>query len=640
MPASTARRSLLPLTLVALAGTQGGLVLANAMTRAMAGPLPDPQPYVQPADPDLNLPAWRAAYAQAGRPRILVLARRESGDSRVENDRLGADALWSNLREDDLTQLLSTDLETYINQPGADVTLIDPEVARAAEARLGDRLRLSREGEALRLLAGEAKADLVLLVRLLPRIESDPPEVPAQVRVRAVSPTSARRSFSLTFGWKGPFEAPNRKANAYALARAFTDDFVARAGSPLRITARVFGLPSEVERQGAALDALRAMPGAEGVRSREAGAMDNPFARANEPARESANTFEITLRPGFDADPLALNRDIARALQRALPGSIVELRDGTFDALALRVRGGTLPPPAPAPTQAALDCAQVMLSATPVGEARREQLRRLAQSRGADRFVVLVNRAATPDEIQAAGISNATNANLVVVNASSGTARPANDASTFAQPAQVEAAARSLEDALSSILGIREVRLTTVNPSVARGLLLANANTKTPTPAPTAAPVTPATTPTPALMSSADLLTLLGASANRSAEVAIVGFAQLTRDIGAAAPSTPGTPGSASAASATDELLFTFQAVDTRSGRQLGFARGSLPTGSAARLDQRAIDELARGVATQLLCDLESSWLTEPVPAAPSAPSTPAAPAAPAAPTSPAAPAR
>ncbi len=317
-----ARTASLPLALLA---SLSGLA-APALTLGQTKP---PPPEVVPAPrPELDLLAFRDAYERAGRPVILTLAGFSTGDreaASVEQSLLNTDA-------GGFAHQVRAAFNEFINPPEVDLDLVSPPALADAAARLKGVLDARRERESIELLAAQARADVVILIRFFGDATGGNP---ARAQLEVLD-ARGRERFSFPFQWNiASIDTPAVREVARLLAIAFTNDYARRVGPPSRWTLRVSGLV-DAEATLALREQLEATRGLTKVSLR----------RGATGPTESFREFEATSA----LDALELETVVARALRPAgYTASMVSIEGGTINLKASPLKPGELAVPPVAP---------------------------------------------------------------------------------------------------------------------------------------------------------------------------------------------------------------------------------------------------------------------------------------------------
>lgn len=426
---------------------------------AFAQDKPSTQPLLATIqDPEPDLAAWARAYEQADRPRVLVVV----GEATSRLDYPSFESLLALRDPGAIATRFKAAFEQVINDPAADVDLVDLQQALEAAERLQATLDQSRQVNASQLMARELQADLLITIRLTP---SQRPGSPFAVLFEAVDPVRGRSGLTFTFDWKLGTTAPDIRDTARQVARKFIEDYAQRAALPRRYTLRLFGM-SEPSTLGKARDALESVEGVRRVRSRTASNVPSPF--TGDVA--SAVQFELTLEPGADADPTRLMVDIDQALRDELQ-SVVELVQTEPGMIALR----TLRRASAADLRD--ECERALTFPGDVGDALRARLAAAYARAGSPRILVLVNRAPiegeAPDALRGVNPENLFVVSAVgdgaIFNRAGQTDASRPPAEDFRTPEAQELLARRVEQTLNRRLGPDLLGLSRiVNPDTAR----------------------------------------------------------------------------------------------------------------------------------------------------------------------------
>lgn len=518
---------------------------ASAQTRK---PPPQAVPNEEPA-PDMN--AWRRAYDERGEPAILVVAGWGSGDLLLQ----GLAGTLNQPDRDGIATQLQAAFEQVINDPAADVELIDAGAARAAAKRLGGRLARMDEAEAFSVLADELSAQLVIVIRLLDYDRAR--NAPGRVVVEAIDPTSARTLFSLPFEWKLGSSAADLKRYANVIAARFIEDYAARAVRDERYTVRVIGLaPGPIEQRDI-VRGFEGMPGVRDVRPRSGGLERDPL------TGEEAAVATYSIRAA--ADPLELQASLAEVLADA--GIDAEILDTAGTSFTLRVYGQG------APRSRADDfalCAARVFLRTDVGERERERIREAYAAAGAPTVAVLVNRRLSTAERDRLGDGALTGDNVIVIGDVNG--RPVVrgiDPSDVRDLTQLESQNDMVEAEVQRLLGARYMDFSLKDTAVVRAAISASLDRD---------------------RAAVGQDELIGALRSQNiADVAILGSGRIV------------------GAGAERRYEYTLRAVDLRDSSLLGTS--TVTGGTLAREPSEPVAErLARRAMGELLCELAATW--------------------------------
>ncbi|MHC4106982.1 MAG: hypothetical protein ACYSTY_02735 [Planctomycetota bacterium] len=434
----------------ALTATAALLVLA---TSAAAQRKPDPAAEVPVDRYAIDYHQFRRAYQARHEPTVLVLCGWATGQHQAPPQSVGL----FNLDTSGLTFQLKSALEQVLNDPRVDLDLVNFNALRSANRRLRDVLELSREKEAMELLANDLSAELVLVVRLL---DADPSGAPRRLTFEAFDLARGRTITTFPFSWELDDTTWDVKRYAQAIGSRFVADYVVRTGNPQRYTVRVFGLPAEPVWMQAIRRTIKSMPGIVSVRPRSIAAVKD---------QESAATFEVR----YGGDFLDLASELAVYLDRA-EGLSFETIDLTGTTISLR--GRMRVPQTTAVTVAG--CGELILARTPAGDAQRRELKAMYEQQGRPTVAVMVNRTPTAAERETAPAGTILTSETVVVIQSAGrdavNRPPAGEPErqrAEATPALLELHARLLEEALYRRLGGELIGLARVDPQVARSRL-------------------------------------------------------------------------------------------------------------------------------------------------------------------------
>lgn len=319
----------LSLATAALASTAA----ANAQTKP-----PPPPPAVEvSAPPEINAAEFKLAYEQADRPVLLTLVGFATGEreaSQVEK------TLWS-IDESGFTFALRSAFNEFVNDPRIGVELVSPTQLADSVNRVKDRLDIRRESEALRLIAGEARADLVVTIRLFGDRNGGNP-TRGQMEV---TDARGREVQSFPFQWNVPDTSlVTIRGIARLLAVEFTNSFIQRDRQTQRWTVRLFDL-NKAEAVLALRERLEQTAGIDRVvPRRSAGGLGDAYREFE--ISTSVDALELEVLFGRALEPMGL-----AAQNLGAERGVLSLR--VSPAPATSSTPATTPAPTPAPTPAA-----------------------------------------------------------------------------------------------------------------------------------------------------------------------------------------------------------------------------------------------------------------------------------------------
>ncbi len=442
-------------------------VALAAATPALAQPKGDPQP-IKPTVEGPDIGAWAEAYEAYGFPRVLVLCGRTA--------RSGEDGLFAPSSSGFAYQLKSA-FEEIINDPDVGLDLIDVDSLVSATKRLGNALDMAAEPEAIRLLANELSADMVILIKFL---DADPranPGVEANMTFEVVDPSRGGKLVTFPFRWQRDDSVPwiNRYAND--LAVRFIDDFARRAPRPSWVEVRAIGFGDNPGHVKALRDGMTGMDRVESVRPPRSSTYVDQYSGQ----RQTLQTYRLR----FAGDMLDLAAEIEDA-QFDLDGR--EVRVVLLETSALTVKIVNQAPEVESDEPLArAQCEELILRPDEPGIAQRGLLQELYRSKNSPRFALLVNRAPTRAErlrIESEGgsISGDTvvlvqtgTVNQIQDGSGSGAVVTQTDDSELREVTALESQTNQIEVAMYNLLGTNLLGFKRIEPSIARARIAGEA---------------------------------------------------------------------------------------------------------------------------------------------------------------------
>jgi len=588
--------------LLACAGVACGLILATTsvgVATAWAQPKPNPQP-IKPPEPELpDIEKWARAYEQADRPRIAVFVAQTMSQVQTPS----YEAFASVMDPSGITSKMKSAFERVINDPKADVELVDVESMQMALNRLKSTLEQGKEKDVVQMLGNELQVDLSIVMRLVPSQAAGSSHT---VLFEARDTSRGRAGLTFTFDWKGGTDVPNIRDNMEAVARKFINDYADRSQGPRRFTLRIFGLDKQ-EMQTAALKAMKDADEVKRIRSRGTAMAPNPFRGGQTTASAE---FEVTLEDGADTDQILVQDNLVRALKENMEIN-VEPRRTEGGMLAFRVIDAS------SERQAANAdaCADQIMALNDRGQQLREQWMNLYRQRNSPRIAVLINRARTTEEkdriISEGGSPDNIGTQIVISNAGIGpavsnTGDGVSDSSTnrerdeslplFEQPSRLEFQARTLEGQIGRLFNVGRMGSTQIiDADVARqGILKDLDKQKT-------------------VFDQNELVNIL--KNQNIADVLIIGYGFVDKGVveietidNRSSDTTPNggriivnQPGKKYAST----VKYTFKVVNLADSRQIAIAEAS---GFEESFTNEGITDLATRLVGQMACDMKLNW--------------------------------
>lgn len=376
------------------------VLVSLAVSQAGAQQKPPPPTVEQQTVAAPNIEMWADAYQQYGAPEILVFCGWSNGDphsAASSSDYLALD-------ESSFTVQLQGAFIDIINDPRADIFLVDNGALSDAIGRLESNLLNSTETEGVLLLANEVKADLVVQIQLIDR---KPNGAPNRVRFQTVNVTNGRTLTTKVFDWKLGTSTKDVKLYAEQIARVFIEDIAARAINTQSYNLRFFGFASDAQLPKLVKDSVSAIRGIRSVRSRTSSSVRNPW------TGESETMTRFTVR--YTGDFLDLSADVARSLN-LIGDSKVRIMEAAGRDLTLQVYSEA--DEHYVPDDSFETCLRIILDQSKVGQEYRDRLFELYKKQDSPRVSVLVNRQPTKEEREQAirdGDVLTTTANTMVI---------------------------------------------------------------------------------------------------------------------------------------------------------------------------------------------------------------------------------
>jgi hypothetical protein len=420
----------------------------------------------EPAPRVPDLVKWADAYDRAREPVILVLVGWATGD--VTAGGVGQGIL--NRDTTGFAQSLKAEFERALLQGEAQPDFIDQEALNQALDRISGVLEMGGEDDAIRLLALHSGADLVITIELYGK----PGSPPTRVMGRTIDMSRGRVVGRFpSFQWQLGTDAPAVRQYANAFAQSFVDDFDRFIRPSRRYTLQILGAGG-LELQEAIREYVEQVPGVVRVRAQRAASTGGVMGRGQESSFGLAVTYDDdALRLAVAAKRIIESLGQFRVEEREIMGESITLRLYHYEEYI----------------EEAAACDAAILRDGSGGEATRSELRSLYEVKNQPKIVVLVNRRPTPEEEREANVPpsspgsvNAENVILIttagrdVVDGGAG-ARPHADRGDgeFDPPGALRIQANLIETAMLELLGVRHLRLDTVDAEEARRIIASEA---------------------------------------------------------------------------------------------------------------------------------------------------------------------
>lgn len=525
------------------------------------GPPPRKE-HAQPSGPDLQ--TWADAYDRAREPSILVLVGWATGD--ITSGGVGEGVL--NRDATGFAQSLRSEFERSLMAGEILPDFIDQEALNNAMQRLGNILEQGHEDEAIRLLANHVGADLVILFELYGRAGSPPNRVTGRVLDMNRGRVIVRFP---SFEWQLDTDAPSVRRYAGAFAERFVEDFNRAIDQSRQYTMNLLGV-REIDTLDTIRNQVEKVPGVMSVRHRRSSRTNDGGVGGG----ESVYTLNVT----YDDDALRLAMRTKRVIE-GLGEFHVEEREIIGESITLRVYERQ------EYAEEAMDCDAVILRHGSAGDEARGELSRLYDEKNRPKIVVFVNRRPTLEEEREAEVASgggpaSVNAeNLIMISTvasgrdtnvrdqgSSSDRTPGDSDSEFSEPEVLRMQAELIETAMLERLGIRHLKLNTVDADEARRIVAAEAAKQG------------------EIYRESEMTRIL--ARQNVADIAIYGMGSRTSNRSAG-------------------VTYTFRAVDVRNASLLGTAIVNSPfdIGRFVVLGEK----LAERAVEELVCDLKASWL-------------------------------
>lgn len=238
---------------LALACLAASLATAQVTRKPDAAPVRADERYTFDAD------RWSLLYEQGGEPTVLVLA----GIARGEHAGRGVGATLSHFDTDGDAFILKSEIErTLLSGRGVEIANLD--AISDMDRRDAELLLLSRERDAVDLLATAVDAPLVLITRLQPTNSNG---AKYRVTFEAIDIPRGRTISTVAFDWQGGNDTRAIKRYARLLANDFLDGYerhVAGNGGAMPYTVRLLG--ADMRSLRGITDEIKRVPGVQSAR--------------------------------------------------------------------------------------------------------------------------------------------------------------------------------------------------------------------------------------------------------------------------------------------------------------------------------------------------------------------------------------
>lgn len=450
---------------------------SSAQGRKAPPPVAEPE---QPEKPDIEL--WAQAYDDFGAPEILVMCGWSSGSPTAS----AGESTYFQLNESPFAVQLQGAFIDVINDPRADVYLVDNGAVRDAIKRLQNNLMNNNEAAAMRLLANELNADVVVQIQLIDRQAND---TPYRVRFQTIDVSNGRTLTTKVFDWKLGNTTADVKRYAEQIARLFISDFAGRTQNTARYNLRIFGPMGDARLASIIKGEIEMISGVKRVRARTASTERHPVSGEV----EALTRYDVT----FTGDFMDLSADVADAMGN-LDEVDVRILEAAGRQLSLNVTPIVQPVPEPeepeeqepiGPVTTFKGCLDLILEPGYRGDQYREQIYDLYRKQDSPSIAVLVNREPTAEEravLREDGNGSYTQANTIVMVGNSvqpSTSSRDSNGSVTQDPvrriSQLERQTNLVEAALFKRLGPELLRFERKDASTARSSLLKHIDKQT-----------------------------------------------------------------------------------------------------------------------------------------------------------------
>jgi len=405
---NNSRTAVLPALILGILAMTLGLCTTHAQAQGRKAPPPQAERY-EPEPPDIEL--WRDAYDDFEAPEIMVMCGWSSGRPRAA----AGESSYFNLDESPFAVQLQGAFIDVINDPRADVYLVDAGAIRDAIRRLQNNLLNNTEHAAMRLLANEVNAGMVIQIQLIDRRSNDTPN---RVRFQTIDVSNGRTLTTKVFDWKLGNSTRDVKTYAEQIARLFINDIAARTQNPAKFNLRLFGpmrdarLARDIKRR---IDEIR---GVSRVRARTASTERHPVTGAV----EALSRYTVT----YSGDFMDLSAEVTDALA-TLDDVDVRIFEAAGNQLSLNVTPVVEEPDEEeeeeqneASATTFKGCLDLLLDPTFRGERFRDELQILYRKQDSPSIAVLVNRDPSAEDraenAPAAGGSTTSADTIVMIN--------------------------------------------------------------------------------------------------------------------------------------------------------------------------------------------------------------------------------
>lgn len=359
------------------------LLLLAALTSGAAAQRKPDAPKVTPPEPEgADIERWTQAYDDFGAPEILVMCGWSSGNPTAS----AGESSFFNLRETPFAVQLQGAFLDVINDPAADVYLVDNGVVRDTIARLQTTLNNNSERSAMRLLANEVRADMIVQIQLIDRSSNDTPN---RVRFQSIDTTNGRTLTTKVFDWKLGNSTADVKRYADQIARVFINDIAARTRNAQRYNLRVFGPMRDATLARSIKNWIEGIRGVERVRARTNSTERHPYTGTT----EALVRYDVR----YTGDFMDLSAEVAVAFQDIDKVEVTVL-EAAGRQLTLNVTPIVERKPKDEGPETHRKCLEMLLDPGEAGQDFRDQISNHYQKQDSPSIAVLVNREPTEDE--------------------------------------------------------------------------------------------------------------------------------------------------------------------------------------------------------------------------------------------------
>ncbi len=461
----------------AVVGVMLGFSSTPVFAQDRKAPPPEKEQYEYEA-PDIEL--WAKAYNDFNAPQILVMC----GWSKGIPTAAAGESTYFSLNESPFAVQLQGAFIDVINDPRANVYLVDNGAVRDTILRLQNNLLNNSEAGAMRLLGNELEADLIVQIQLIDKKSNDTPN---RVRFQAIDPTNGRTLTTKVFEWKLGSSTADVKQYAEQIARLFINDIAGRTQSVARYNLRIFGPMGDARLGSMFKYEIGQIMGVERVKSRSNSTGRHPVSGD----LQAIARFDVS----YTGDFMDLSAEVAnaigniddvdvRVLQAA--GNQITLKVTPIVEVVPKAKEEPVEEHEDLPVTTFKGCIDLLLDPTYRGERFRDELQTLYRKQDSPSIAVLVNREPSVEEKESSsgdgGKSNRTRANTIVMVNSAGRDVDNRDSATDSgqsneyervrRISQLERQTNLVESALFKRLGPELLSFERKDASTARSSLI------------------------------------------------------------------------------------------------------------------------------------------------------------------------